>query len=112
MSTDQPSPPARQRHEVLVGLHVTDDAAYTRYRAGMTPLLAARGGGFAVDVHVREQLAPTLHPAINRLFVIHFPDVAAKQAFFADPAYLAVRAEHFEPAVAAVYELAAWDRAD
>ena len=27
----------RGRHVVLVGLEVTDDASYGRYRAGMTP---------------------------------------------------------------------------
>lgn len=105
-----PNPATSTRHEILVGLHVTDDASYARYRAEMTPLLHARGGGFAWDFHVREQLTPELDPPINRLFVIHFPDVAAKQAFFADAAYLAVRAEHFEPAVSAVHELGAWER--
>ena len=29
-----PNPATSTRHEILVGLHVTDDASYARYRAG------------------------------------------------------------------------------
>jgi len=59
-----------------------------------------------VDYRVSEQLQPTTDPAVNRVFILSFPDRATKEAFFSDPAYLAVRAEHFEPAVAHVEELA------
>ena len=34
---------------VLIGLEVTDDAGYGRYRAGMTPILEAYGGSFGSD---------------------------------------------------------------
>ena len=36
----------RGRHVVLMGLEVTDDASYARYRAGMTPILESYGGSF------------------------------------------------------------------
>ena len=36
---------------------------------------------------------------INRVFVIAFPDQAAHDRFFSDPAYQAIRAKHFIPSV-------------
>lgn len=83
--------------ELLVGLTVKDEAGYAAYRAAMTPLLEARGGSFGVDVRVAEVLRGA--PAINRLFTVRFPSAAARDAFFADPAYLEVRARLFEPSV-------------
>ena len=94
-------------YRLLVGLHVTDADAYARYRALMTPLLHAAGGRFAWDFEIARTL--TGEPAgTNRVFVLEFPDEATKDAFFADPAYLRARAEHFEPAVAAGAILDAW----
>jgi uncharacterized protein (DUF1330 family) len=101
MPADEP-----HRDEILVALRVTDDEGYTRYRAGMTPLLEAIGGFFRVDYRVSEQLQPASDEPVNRVFILSFPDSATREAFFADPAYLAVRAEHFEPAVARVEQLA------
>ena len=43
---------------------------------------------------------------VNRVFILSFPDAAAKRAFFEDPAYLAVRAEHFDGSVGAVVRIA------
>jgi uncharacterized protein (DUF1330 family) len=97
-------------HEMLVALHVTDPARYARYRAAMTPLLEAHGGGFRYDFEIATTLRSEASHPINRVFAIHFPDAATSARFFADPQYLAVRAEHFEPAVAAVTRIAAYDR--
>ena len=99
------------RHELLIGLHVEDEASYARYRAGMTPLLEAVGGFFRYDWTIAAQLKGAADPPINRLFLISFPDEATKEAFFADPAYLAVRAEHFQGAVASVERLAEYAHA-
>jgi uncharacterized protein (DUF1330 family) len=96
-------------HENLIGLHVTDDASYARYREHMTPILTGYGGGFRYDFQIAETLQSATPAAINRVFVICFPDAAAKRAFFADPAYLAVRARYFTPAVAAVTVLTEYD---
>lgn len=96
------------RHVALVGLEITDAAAYARYRAGMAPILARHGGDFGVDLEIAAVLKGP-HPRLNRVFTIRFPDRARRQAFFADPAYLAVRAAHFEPAVAATVILAEFD---
>jgi len=96
----------QKRHEILVGLHVNDDAGYQRYRDGMTPLLEACGGTFRYDFRVSEMLQGNSEKPINRLFLISFPDLETKTAFFSDPAYLAVRGEHFDAAVDAVERIA------
>jgi uncharacterized protein (DUF1330 family) len=83
--------------ELLVGLTVRDEAGYAAYRAAMAPLLEGRGGSFGVDVRVAEVLRGP--GPFNRLFTLRFPSAAARDAFFADPAYLAVRARLFDPSV-------------
>jgi uncharacterized protein (DUF1330 family) len=95
--------------ENLVGMQVTDDASYTLYRAAMTPLLHAHGGGFRMDFRIADELrSPAAHP-INRLFVITFPDRTRKDDFFAHPDYAAIKARHFVPAVAAFTVLAEYE---
>jgi len=96
--------------ERLVGLHVTDDAAYQAYRDAMTPLLNACGGGFRYDFKIAETLRSDTHSPINRVFAIHFPDQATSNAFFSDDAYLKIRAEYFERSVAATTILATYER--
>ena len=88
------------RHVTWVGLEVTDDALYTRYREGMTPILSSYGGRFDYDFVVSRVLASSGSARINRVFALSFPDGATRARFFADPRYRRVRAECFEPAVA------------
>jgi uncharacterized protein (DUF1330 family) len=71
----------------------------------MAPLLEKHGGRFVLDVRVAEILRASSPVAFNRLFTLRFPSAQAAQAFFADPAYLAVRARWFEPSVAEVVRL-------
>lgn len=97
-------------YENVVGLQVTDEEGYRRYREAMTPLLEACGGGFRYDFRVAEVLRSETEAPINRVFLIHFPSVAAKEAFFADPRYLEARAAHFVPSVGAVTILAEYER--
>ncbi|HEY6879461.1 MAG TPA: DUF1330 domain-containing protein [Polyangiales bacterium] len=87
-------------------MRITDDALYTAYRAAMMPLLARFGGEFVFDVRVAEVLRAPEAATFNRLFTIRFPSQAKMDAFFSDPAYLAVRERYFAPSVAAVHELA------
>lgn len=96
--------------ETIVGLQVRDREGYARYRAGMTPILRSHGGGFRYDFVVSETLESEAEHPINRVFAIHFPDRAAKERFFADPAYLKVRKEFFEPSVSARVTIAEYDR--
>ena len=93
-------------HEMLVGMQITDDAQYARYREAITPILRRFGGGFRYDVKVAELVHTSTEAPINRVFTIHFADVASKDAFFADPAYQQAKAAYFEGAVAATTILA------
>lgn len=103
-----PTEPAT--YETLVGLNVTDEEGYRRYRAGMTPILGTHGGRFRYDFRVSEVLHSESPEPINRVFVIAFPSAEAQRAFFSDPAYLAVRKRHFDPAVGSVTRIAAYPR--
>jgi len=76
----------------------------------MTPILARYGGAFGYDLRIGEILKSRSDAALNRLFVISFPDAAAREAFFADPAYLEVRGAHFEPSVKATHPIADFER--
>lgn len=94
--------------ERLVGLEVTDDASYQKYREGMTPILHRYGGGFGYDFKISEVLKSRTDAPINRVFTIYFPDEEAGKAFFSDPEYLQVRKKFFDPAVANTTLMAAF----
>ena len=96
--------------ERLVGLNVSDDQRYAAYRAGMTPILARFGGKFGYDFKIAEVLQSETPAPINRLFTISFPNEAAMKAFFSNDEYLAVRKQHFEPAVADATIIATYER--
>jgi uncharacterized protein (DUF1330 family) len=85
--------------ERLVGVDVVDEAQYQAYRDGMRPILEQYGGRFTVDVRVSEVLLAPDEGSFNRLFTIRFPSEDAMNAFFSDPAYVAVRDEFFVPSV-------------
>jgi len=98
-------------HDVLVGLHVTDEASYDRYRAAMKPILHRVGGRFVADLRVsgvltkdvtRTDAEGSIDPRVNRVFLLRFPDAATKDAFFSDPGYVEARRAHFEGAVGVV----------
>ncbi|PWG63536.1 DUF1330 domain-containing protein [Sediminicurvatus halobius] len=96
--------------EMLMALHVTDDAGYQRYREAMTPILERHGGGFGYDFRVSEVLRSQVEHPINRVFTIRFPDQPASRAFFAHPEYLDVRRRYFEDAVSAMTIIAEYTR--
>jgi uncharacterized protein (DUF1330 family) len=97
-------------HELMVGLHVTDDTVYQQYRDAMTPLLTAHGGGFRYDFTIAKELKSASEHPINRVFAIHFPTAAQKDAFFALPEYQALKARFFQRAVAGTTIFGAYDR--
>jgi uncharacterized protein (DUF1330 family) len=98
-----------RRYTRLIGLMVEDAPSYSEYRRHMLPLLHQRGGAFGLDLEVsRVLLAPEPGP-MNRVFTLTFPSRQACDELFADPAYLAVRDLHFEPAVSRVLQLAHWE---
>lgn len=97
-------------YEMVVGLTVTDDDAYTQYRAAMAPLLAAHGGGFRYDFTVQKVLqSASAHP-INRVFAIYFGSRERMDAFFANPEYQAIKTRWFAGAVAGTTILGGYER--
>jgi uncharacterized protein (DUF1330 family) len=101
---------AEARRRVLwFGLSIRDHALYRRYREAMAPILARHGGAFGYDFTIGEVLKSEVAAPIDRVFSMLFPSRAAAEGFFADPAYRAVRAELFDPAVESVSPLGAYD---
>lgn len=86
-------------YELTIGLLVADHEKYTQYRAEIAPLLKAAGAQFRYDFQVAKTLKREADHDINRLFVLQFPDRAAKERFFTDPTYLEIRTRLFEKAV-------------
>jgi uncharacterized protein (DUF1330 family) len=89
-----------------LGLEVRDDAEYARYRAAMRPILARYGGRFEHDFLIARVLESSASDRINRLFALSFPSAERRAAFYADPEYVRVRAQHYEPSVASAHRLA------
>lgn len=81
--------------ERIMGLYVTDDAEYQRYREGMVPILHSYGGSFGYDFKVSDVLISKTENPINRVFTIEFPNHTAMESFFTDPTYLIVQKTHF-----------------
>ncbi len=94
--------------EMLIGLHVSDDERYTEYRRRMTPILERGGGSFGYDFRVSEVLISQTPKAINRAFTIRFPSDEAKESFFSDAEYLAIKLEYFEKSVQSTTTIASY----
>ena len=92
-------------HEETIGLLVSDHSSYARYRQEIAPLLLEAGGRFRYDFEVSRTLKSEDGGEFNRVFVIRFPDRAARDAFFGDRRYIAARERYFAPAVQRVATL-------
>ena len=88
--------------ERLVGLFVTNDDLYQKYREKMYPILQRYEGDFGYDFQVSEVLKKETNEPINRVFTMHFKTEESLNGFFADKNYLHIRNTYFEPAVSAV----------
>ncbi len=102
-------PDETRRHIIVVGLDVQDDALYTKYRAGLMPILKEYGGFFEYDFVVSKVLKSKGEERINRVFTISFPNRDSQTRFFEDERYLRVRSERFEPSVASMTSIAEYD---
>lgn len=87
-------------YERIMGLDVSDDEEYQRYRDGITLILESYGGSFGFDFRIAEVLKSKTDNSINRLFTIDFPSKEVMEAFFSDEKYLAVKGQHFAKSVA------------
>jgi uncharacterized protein (DUF1330 family) len=93
-------------YQLVVGLQVDDREMYSRYRNEIKPLLEAAGANFLYDFEIDRTLVSTAEHGINRVFVLAFPDREAKERFFADSRYRAIRTDLFETAVSGTTILA------
>ncbi|MFQ3261655.1 DUF1330 domain-containing protein [Reinekea sp.] len=85
--------------ERIMGLFVTDDEEYQRYREGMVPILHTYGGSFGYDFKVSEVLISKTEGDINRVFTIDFPSIDIMESFFSDPEYQTIQKTHFAKSV-------------
>jgi uncharacterized protein (DUF1330 family) len=97
-------------YELVVGLQVEDRGVYAQYRAEIKPLLEAAGGEFRYDFEVDRPLVNSSAHAINRVFVLAFPDADAKARFFDDTRYRAIRSRLFDRAVSGATIIAEYSR--
>lgn len=65
----------------------------------MTPILEKYGACFRYDFTVEKTLKSEVPHPINRVFIISFPDVNAKNDFFANEEYKKVKKEFYFHAV-------------
>ena len=88
--------------EIIMGLDVTNDDEYQKYRDGMVPILESVGGSFGFDFKIAEVLKSKTADSINRVFTIDFPSKEVMDNFFSDPSYLEVKSKYFESSVKSV----------
>ena len=88
--------------ERIMGLDVTNDDEYQKYRDGMGPILESFGGSFGFDFKIAEVLKSKTEDSINRVFTIDFPSKEVMDNFFSDPSYLEVKSKYFESSVKSV----------
>lgn len=92
--------------ERIMGLHVTNDEEYQKYREGMMPILESFGGSFGFDFKIAEVLKSKTQQSINRVFTIDFPNKEVMESFFSDPSYIEVKNKHFKNSVQSVTVIA------
>ncbi len=86
-------------YERIMGLCVTNDIEYQKYREAMMPILESFGGSFGFDFKVSEVLRSKTEDAINRVFTIEFPSKGNMETFFSDPNYIKVKDRYFNHSV-------------
>ena len=99
-------------HEILVGLHVSDNDKYQEYRDAMMPILRKYGGGFRTDFIVSETLKPSDKKNVNRVFTIYFRDKQSVQEFFNDPEYVVVKKKFYEKSATETHMLASYNQSE
>ena len=89
-------------YERIMGLHVTDNEEYQKYREAMTPILHSYGGSFGYDFKIAEVLKSKSLNEINRVFTIEFPSQEVMDEFFSNGEYLKVKDRHFVNSVRSI----------
>jgi uncharacterized protein (DUF1330 family) len=97
-------------YEMIVGLQIKDDIAYSEYREAMAPLLESHGGGFRYDFKVSETLKNEEERPINRVFAIFFKDNDNMNSFFSNLEYLSIKSKFFDQSVEATTIISEYER--
>ncbi len=95
--------------ERIMGLEVSNDEEYQKYRENMIPILHSFGGRFGYDFKVSEVLKSKTQSPINRVFTIDFPSREVMDNFFSDPSYLEVKNKYFTESVNSVTTIAMYE---
>lgn len=85
--------------DILVGLNISDEETYKKYRLEMIPLLHNIGGKFKYDFSIKETLINHSENEINRVFIISFPNLKSKEEFFSNPDYVLIKEKYFNSSV-------------
>ncbi len=86
-------------YERIMGLNVTDDQEYQKYREAMLPILNTYGGAFGYDFRVSEVLLSKTEDDINRVFTIEFPSRQKMEEFFSNPDYIVVQNQYLKNSI-------------
>lgn len=98
------------RFERLVGLYVTDEDMYAKYREAMLPILKTFGGVFSYDFKISEVLKSEVKEKINRVFIIYFKNEESMNLFFSNEKYLEVKQMYFVQSVSDATEIARYKK--
>lgn len=71
---------------LIVEHWITDAAKFEEYRVAVGPLIAKHGGRYMTKGGTHRVLENP-NPPPDRIVIIEFPDMAAIDAWYADPAY-------------------------
>ena len=96
--------------EIQLAMDIADADEYSKYRRAIAPVLDRYGGRVMHEFRVSEVVQSDSDVPVNRVATIRFPNRRAREAFFADPQYLAARQLHFEAAVRSSDRLAEYER--
>lgn len=89
-------------YERIMGLHVTDDKLYSKYRNAMSPILEQFGGSFGYDFKISAVLKSKTEDPINRVFSIEFTDKETMDSFFRHAPYQEVRKRYLTRSVSGI----------
>ena len=98
--------------ERVAALSIVDQDVYAEYRTAIRPLLDELGADFRFDFAVSQVLRGDDAKHTNRVFVLRFPDRAAKVRFFGDPRYAKIKQHLFDPSVASIVVIAEYETMD
>jgi len=96
--------------ERLVGLFVSDENLYQKYRDAMMPILQEYGGNFGYDFKISDVLKSEVKEPINRVFTISFQNEDSMNQFFKNEQYLKIRVKYYEPSVSANTLISKYER--